>query len=93
MTRRKQGPDSDAATLAARRLKPHQAHAAGSRGLPLKQAAAGNFHDFDRLLEHLGDPPIFQLGHPLPNERFMPKPRAGNCPVTHNDLLLRNADD
>jgi hypothetical protein len=71
MTRRKQGPDSDVATL----------------------PVAGNFHDLDSLLEHLGDPPIFQLGHPLPNERFMPKPRAGKCPATHNDLLLRKADD
>jgi len=93
MTRRKQGPDSDVATLAARGLKPHQVHAPASTGLAPKQLAAGNFHDLDSLLEHSGDPPIFQLGHPLPNERFMPKPRAGDCPATHNDLLLRKADD
>jgi hypothetical protein len=94
MTRRKQGPDSDGATFPARGLEPHQLHAAAAPQIPLKQlATAGNFHDLDSLLEHLGDPPIFQLGHPLPSERFIPKPRAGSCPATHNDVLLREGGD
>lgn len=93
MTRRKQGPDSKVATFPAHALEPQQVHAAASPAIPLKRLAEGNFHDLDSLIEHLGDPPIFQLGHPLPNERFMPKARAGSCPATHNDVLLREGDD
>lgn len=93
MTRRKQGPDSDVATLAARGLEAHQLHAAAAPDMPLKRLAAGNFDDLESLLEHLGDAPIFRLGHPLPDERFLPKRKAGSCPAAHNELLLRNAGD
>jgi len=93
MTRRRQGPDLDVATLAARGLEAHQLHAAAAPEIPLKRLAAGNFDDLDSLLEHLGDAPMFRLGYPLPDERFLPKPKAGSCPATHNELLLRNTDD
>ena len=93
MTRRKQRPSFDPEGLPASGLEPPQVRAAASPALSLKQLASGNFHDLDSLLEQLGDPPIFQLGHPLPNERFMPKPRAGSCPAAHNDALVGEPGD
>jgi len=48
---------------------------------------AGNFHYLDRLLAELGSPPVFRLGHPLPQDRYLPR-RAGSCPETHNRALL-----
>ena len=32
------------------------------------------------------------LGHPLPNEKYLPKPRAGSCQATHNEQLLREEE-
>jgi len=93
MTRRKQRPSFEPQGLPASGLEPHQVRAAVSPPLSLEQLASGNFHDLDSLLEHLGDPPIFQLGHPLPNERFIPKPRARSCPAAHNDALFGELSD
>jgi hypothetical protein len=93
MTRRKQRPSFEPNAFPASELEPHQVRAAVSPAISLKQLASGNFHDLDSLLEHLGDPPIFQLGHPLPNERFIPKPRAGSCPAAHNDALVGEPSD
>lgn len=49
--------------------------------------ATGGFHDLASLLEHFDEPAIFILGAPLPDERFLPRPRAGRCPAAHNRLL------
>jgi hypothetical protein len=48
---------------------------------------SGNFKDLESLLDQLGAPPVFELGKPLPNEKFMPR-RAGSCPAAHNRALL-----
>jgi hypothetical protein len=48
----------------------------------------GNFKDLESLLEQLGAPPVFELGNPLPQEKFMPKPRVGDCHASHNRFLL-----
>lgn len=50
--------------------------------------AGGNFKDLDSLIEQLGAPPVFELGKPLPDEKFMLKLRVGNCPASHNRALL-----
>ncbi len=70
-------------------IEPHQLRAAAAPELPLKELAAGNFHDLDMLLEQLSAPPVFELGNPLPNDRHMPKARVGSCPAAHNRFLLR----
>lgn len=48
----------------------------------------GSFQDFDLLLEQLGSEPLIELGKPLPNEKYLPKARAGTCPVAHNRALI-----
>lgn len=47
----------------------------------------GRFDDLASLLEHFDEPAIFVLGSPLPEERHMPRPRAGRCPAAHNRAL------
>jgi hypothetical protein len=81
-------------------LAPHQIRAASAPHLPLSQLAnsqvpmtAGNFNDLDSLLENLGSPPVFELGKPLPSERYLPKIRAGSCPESHNRALLDDSAD
>ena len=53
----------------------------------------GNFKDLESLLEQLGAPPVFELGNPLPQERFMPKRRVGDCHASHNRFLLDESLD
>lgn len=48
----------------------------------------GNFSDFDLLFEQLAAPPVMELGKPAPEERYIPKPRAGSCHAAHNRELL-----
>jgi len=47
----------------------------------------GNFHDLDQLLEQLGSPPLFELGKPAPDDKYLPRRRAGSCPAAHNRAL------
>jgi|KBSMisStaDraftv2_1062788.scaffolds.fasta_scaffold442078_2 hypothetical protein len=58
----------------------------------LPSPAAGNFKDLERLLEQLGSPPVFELGNPLPQEKFMPKRRIGECHASHNRALFGETD-
>ena len=51
----------------------------------------GNFSDFESLFEQLSQPlAVIELGKPLPKEKFLPRPRAGDCPAAHNEALLRD---
>jgi hypothetical protein len=59
----------------------------------LKVQPSGNFQDLESLLDQLGAAPVFELGNPLPQEKFMPKPRAGNCHASHNRFLLDESGD
>ena len=82
-------------------LKHHQLSAAASPHLSSRQLAgqespvgiAGNFQDLETLLDELGSPPVFQLGEPLPDEKFLPAPRIGDCPAAHNRALLDDEPD
>jgi hypothetical protein len=73
-------------------LQAHQLKAAAAPDIPLKQLAredlSGNFKDLEGLLEQLGSAPLFELGKPLPNQKFMPRRRVGKCPAAHNRALL-----
>jgi hypothetical protein len=77
-------------------IEQHQLDAAASPAIPLKQLAAqkepqvagGNFQDVQSLLDQLGSPPVFELGKPLPNERYLPKHGLSSCPAAHNRALL-----
>jgi hypothetical protein len=63
--------------------------ATGSAASP----AGGNFQDLESLLEQLGSPPLFELGNPLPDEKFMPKRRRiGECHASHNRALFGEGD-
>lgn len=82
-------------------LKEHQLRAAASPAIPLRKLAqegqavgsAGNFSDLESLLDQLGRPPVFELGNPLPNEKYLPKRGLSTCPAAHNRALLdENAD-
>jgi hypothetical protein len=82
-------------------LKPHQLEAAAAPHMPLKQLArqsaaprdpSGNFNDLDFLLQQLGAPPVFELGKPLPQEKFLLRMRVGSCPAAHNRALLDDGD-
>ena len=51
--------------------------------------SGGSFRqDLERLLEQLDAPPVFQLGHPLPSDKYLPKKVVGRCPASHNRALL-----
>lgn len=50
--------------------------------------SGGNFDDFAALFDQLSKPPVFRLGNPVPEEKFMPKARIGSCPAAHNRALL-----
>ena len=77
-------------------LKQHRFDAAASPAIPLKQLAGnaephvtgGNFQDLQSLLDQLGSPPLFELGKPLPSEKFLPKHGLSSCPAAHNRALL-----
>jgi len=93
------GDSDDFVTASPKGLEPHQIKAAAAPDLPTtelaKQAPApqpdGNFKDLESLLEQLGSPPVFELGNPLPKDKFLPKPRIGGCPASHNRALLDTA--
>ena len=82
------------------RLGRRQLKAAAAPAIPLKDLAkeapaprsTGNFQDLESLLDQLGTPPVFELGNPLPQERFMPKRRVGDCHASHNRFLLDDSD-
>ena len=82
-------------------LKPHRLKAAAAPHLSIKELAkeasspqsGGNFQDLEGLLEQLGEAPVFELGSPVPQDRFLPKPRVGDCPASHNRALLDEAAD
>ena len=77
-------------------IEQHQLDAVASPAIPLKklaagpepQVAGGNFQDLESLLDQLGAPPVFELGNPLPNERYLPKHGLSGCPAAHNRALL-----
>jgi hypothetical protein len=65
--------------------------AQGSKAKPVKARVGrprGSFEDFDLLLEQLGSPLLIELGKPVPEDRRVPRPRAGDCPVAHNRALF-----
>ena len=82
--------DDEQAAARPRAIEAHQLRAAAAPELPLKVLAAGNFHDLDMLLDQLSAPPVFELGNPLPNDKYMPRARVGTCPASHNCFLLRD---
>jgi hypothetical protein len=67
---------------------------AGGRQVPTRHESknAGNFDDFDMLFEQLASPAVMTLGFPLPEDKFIPRPRAGSCPAAHNRALLSEED-
>jgi len=79
----------------------HQLKAAAAPAIPLRELVeeaggpqlSGNFADLESLLEELGAAPVFELGNPLPQEKFMPRPRVGDCPASHNRALLDDDAD
>lgn len=82
-------------------LQRHQLKAAAAPAIPLRELVekaggpqlSGNFADLESLLEELGAAPVFELGNPLPQEKFMPRPRVGDCPASHNRALLDDDAD
>ena len=82
-------------------LQRHQLKAVAAPAIPLRELVedvcavqpSGNFADLEGLLGQLGAPPVFELGNPLPEEKFMPKPRVGDCPASHNRALLDDDAD
>lgn len=56
-------------------------------------SSSGNFKDVEMLLDQLGSPPVFELGKPLPDEKFLLKMRVGSCPAAHNRALLDEVTD
>jgi hypothetical protein len=82
-------------------LQAHQLRAVAAPHLPLSQlvgdeapsGAAGNFKDLESLLDQLGAPPVFELGSPLPGDKYLPKSRVGSCPASHNRALLDEEAD
>ena len=82
-------------------LKEHQLRAAASPAIPLRKLAgedravgsAGNFSDLESLLDQLGHPPVFELGKPLPNDKYLPRRGLSTCPAAHNRALLDDGAD
>jgi len=79
-----------------RRHQAHTARRAHGRAATAPHTPAGelvgNFQDFDSLFEQLAEPPLFELGKPLPKRRFQPGNRVGDCPASHNRALLGDED-
>jgi hypothetical protein len=55
------------------------------------KAQVGSFDDIEVLLEQFRDAPVYELGKPEPEERYLPKARAGKCPVAH--IVRLDCDD
>jgi len=73
------------------KAEPFEAHrlaATASPQTPIRELT-GSFSDVEHLLDQLGKPAVIELGKPLPNEKYLPRKRAGRCHATHNDALLR----
>ena len=77
-------------------LDQHRIDATASPAIPLKQLAGdaephvigGNFQDLQSLLDQLGSPPLFELGKPLPSQKYLPTQGLSSCPAAHNRALL-----
>lgn len=80
-------PDTERNWKKAKPLARHQLAAAASPAIPMRELT-GSFGDVEHLLEQLGKPAVIELGKPLPNEKYLPRKRAGRCPVAHIDALL-----
>ena len=80
------GDTKDFETAAPEHLGGHRSTKDDAESVP------GNFKDLESLLEQLGSPPVFELGNPLPQEKFMPKRRIGDCHASHNRALFDEAD-
>jgi hypothetical protein len=48
----------------------------------------GNFNDLQALLDNFTSMPVFELGKPLPSDKYLPQRRVGSCPAAHNRELL-----
>jgi hypothetical protein len=59
----------------------------------VSSSSTGNFKDLEMLLEQLGAPPVFELGKPLPQGKFLLRMRVGSCPAAHNRALLDEKSD
>ena len=68
-------------------LAAHRLAAAASPAIPIRELT-GSFSDVEDLLEQLGEPAVIELGKPLPQEKYLPRKRAGRCHAAHNDALL-----
>ncbi|MGN6057538.1 MAG: hypothetical protein ACTHOI_03025 [Sphingomicrobium sp.] len=80
----------------AKDLRPGRPGTAAPPDLLATEAApdpAGNFKDLESLLEQLGEAPVYELGKPLPEEKFLLKMRVGSCPAAHNRALLDEESD
>lgn len=84
--------EDDDDRAAAHHLEPHQVKAAAAPHLSITELAQGSFKDLESLFEQLGDAPVIELGKPAPEDRYLPKPRAGGCPSSHNRALLGGDD-
>ena len=78
-------PDEVEAPDAA--IPPQQREAAAAPHRPTNELL-GNFSDFSALFEQLEEPPLMELGKPLPKPKYMPRARAGSCQAAHNRALL-----
>lgn len=93
--------ETDESPIAAPKdLRAHHQGGASPPDLPPKQVvteaaldSAGNFKDLESLLEQLGEAPVYELGKPLPEEKFLLKMRVGSCPAAHNRALLDEESD
>lgn len=82
--------------VSPRGMQPHQIKAVAAPYLPFRRLiedetgsiSPGNFQDLESLLDQLASPPVFELGKPPIKKKFMPKPRVGSCPASHNRALL-----
>lgn len=52
---------------------------------------AGNFSDFASLFKQLESTPVFELGKPAPEEKYLPR-KVGSCPAAHNRALFGDGD-
>ena len=68
-------------------ISPHQLAATVEPTQRLRDLV-GNFGDLEALFEQLGEPLVIELGTPLPEEKFRPRRRVGDCPAAHNRELL-----
>ena len=69
-----------------------QVAATSSPGQPTSDML-GNFEDLLALIDQLRAPmSLIELGKPLPDDKFIPKPRIGPCGAAHNRAPLDTDD-